>query len=895
MHYRRTTLVRLFCVGCTAVLPLVPAAVTGLTSARRQPVALEGSQIIGGGAVKTADGTIVEQIRFGGGAFQRAASPEARRRFRNVLAGMAIAYRLRGGRVIEGRVETIAAGTETMVRQLVLAFLAVLSVVSGLALGLGGRNRAALSAGGFLAGLGATLGFRLLEPNVVLIASEPLRDAVIMAFVIVPAGLWCRFLLQLAAELPVALRISRIQQTLIEGVSIVAVVRSVLLAWSQCGALFDHLPAAFTGAILRLLDSGALQLLPYLATALLGIAFIARQARAMRSRDFGEAGERARIAGWGCAAGVGIPIAAAALQAGSLVVSGGLLVPREVMALLLLPVALVPLSLSYALLARRVERPGVVAQRAIVFAVADGALLLLAVAPLGWLAFYLYRHFDERLAAHAATLVTLVSVTVLSLGMVVPLRRSLRRLFFRKTGGAAIASAGVVRAIRDASDTAALAAALASGIDRAVPVESVALFVHDTERSILADPVNRLAPLSLTSRIVSARGPIDISAAASPAGAEHAWAEQRSFRLLLPLRGSGDALLGVIAVGEAMSGLPLNDEERAILDAVATSTALMLENLTLRSAAAPRQGDAGPLRALICPSCGRLFDPLAAVRCDVDAMPLAPATVPRLLHGKFRLDQRIGAGSMSVIYRAHDLALGRDVAIKTLPPLSPEMTGRLEREASAAAALAHPSIATIHAFETWHGRPMLVFELLEGGTLAEEIARGALDPHRVVEIGAALAAALEHAHSAGVLHRDVKPSNVGFSRDGTPKLIDFGLAVRSDGATALAGTPLYLSPEAILGSAASESDDVWSLALTLYEALTGRNPFAAPTATLVMNAILGRHLPDPRAFRSAIPQHVAEIFMRALARDPSARLRTARDLRHSLIGIEPTTVSARPP
>jgi serine/threonine protein kinase len=146
-----------------------------------------------------------------------------------------------------------------------------------------------------------------------------------------------------------------------------------------------------------------------------------------------------------------------------------------------------------------------------------------------------------------------------------------------------------------------------------------------------------------------------------------------------------------------------------------------------------------------------------------------------------------------------------------------------------------------------------------------------------------------------VLHRDVKPSNVGFSRDGTPKLIDFGLAVRSDGATALAGTPLYLSPEAILGSAASESDDVWSLALTLYEALTGRNPFAAPTATLVMNAILGRHLPDPRAFRSAIPQHVAEIFMRALARDPSARLRTARALRHSLIGIEPTTVSARPP
>lgn len=864
MNDRRSLFVRLFCVCCAvAVLPLLPMAIATLTTVRRHPIELEGSRIIGGGAVAAANGTVIESIRFGDAAPVAAASAEARRRFRNLPPGTHVLYRLRDGRTVAGDVANVAADRATIVRRLVLAFLAAVSVIAGLAIGLAGRNRAALSAGGFLAGLGATLGFRLLEPNVVLIASPAWRDAVIALFVLLPAGLWCRFLLQLAAELPYASPVRRTERVIIEGVTVAAVARALLLASSQI--------ANAGAAVLRLAESNLLQVVPYFATAVLTIVFIVRQRLAMQIRETGDLGERARLVAIGCAIGTGIPVAGAALQAAWLLIAGRLLLPREAMSLLLAPIALVPLSLSYALLARRVERPAVLAQRAIVFTVADGALTLVALLPLLLLGGFLYRHRAEPLAEDGAGVLALALLAIGGVAAISPARRALRRVFFRDSSGVFPLFAF------DASDAAALAMRLEKNIDDALRVESAALFVIDAEHGMLIDPLHRLDPLGASSPLVSAREVVDL-AEVRLSDAERLWAAQRAFRLLLPLRGRG-----AIAIGEKMSGLPFSVRDRALLEQMSAAAALALENFALRGVPLPARTNGGELaRALICPACGVLADPLPDARCAFDATPLIPAAVPRVLHGKFRIDRRIGAGSMGVVYRARDLLLGRDVAIKTLPVLSPDAAERFNREARAAAALVHPSIAAIHAAEMWHGHPMLVFELLEGRTLADRIAGGPLDPYEVVRIGVAIAVGLEHAHAAGVVHRDVKPSNIGFTRDDLPRLLDFGLAA-GYGDDGLAGTPAYLSPEAILGFPASPADDVWSTAVTLYEALTARHPFIASTATLTMNAILGNEVADPRSVRPDVPPELAELLMRALRRDPATRICTVRELRELLM------------
>jgi hypothetical protein len=874
----RTPLVRLFCVCCAAVvLPLAPLTLATIGTARQHPISLEGSRAIGGGAVRTANGAVIEAIRFGDAEWTAAASPEARRRFRNVPAGQEIAYRMRGGSIVTGRVASVRAETSQIVRRAVLALLALVATLAGLALGLAGQNRAASSAGGFLSGLGATLGFGFLEPNLVLIAAPPLRDAAIVLFALVPAALWCRYLLLLAADFPAALPLRRWERLAIAAVSAIAIARAALLASSQIGPFFDALP--FRAAILALLESELLQVVPYLLAAVTALVLIVRQAQTAAEQ---ETRERARLVAQACAVGIGIPLLGAIAQATSLLALRRLLLPRHLMALLLLPLLLVPLSLTYALLARRVERAGVLARRAVVYAVADRTLLLLALVPL----VVLFAGRESRVTVFA-----LVAIAALLLAAAI--RRALARLFFRERNESRSVLAGASRTLRDAADAGALAERLAGAIDEALHVETIALFLDDRAEGVLADPRQGLAPLQLSSPL--ARGAadaetllVDDGVLAALSDVDRAWVEQGQFRLLVPLVSSDRRLLALLALGEKMSGLPYDREDRLLLATVASSAALALENLRLRHGAGPsEQRREGAATALLCDACGAVFDPLEAVRCASDGSPLVPAAVPYVLHGKFRFEQRIGAGAMGVVYRARDLVLGRDIAIKTLPVLAGDAATRFESEARAVAALSHPSIATIHAAEMWHGRPMLVFELLRGGTLQDRMSEGPMSIADVVTIATEVAAALAHAHAAGMLHRDIKPPNIGFAPDGTAKVLDFGLAHLIDGTASaqpagIAGTARYLSPESVLGNAPTPLVDVWSTALTFYEALTGVNPFAAPTATRTMNRILTVVPPDPSTLRPDIPPALAALLLRALHRDPAQRIRTASELRDAL-------------
>jgi len=251
------------------------------------------------------------------------------------------------------------------------------------------------------------------------------------------------------------------------------------------------------------------------------------------------------------------------------------------------------------------------------------------------------------------------------------------------------------------------------------------------------------------------------------------------------------------------------------------------------------------------------------------------------------------------------VALGRAVALKTLSTLTAPGAERLRLEARMMASVVHPNLATIFGLERWRSTPILIVELLEGGTLASRIARGPLPVEQVLRVGMLLAGALEQLHETGILHGDVKPSNIAFSAGEVPKLLDFGLATfesarwarRPDTATGengpsqtknvppagkVGGTPLYLSPEAVAGREGDPSWDLWALSLVLYEAIAAHHPFTAPTIPQVLANIARTRVPDVRRFRPDCPDAIASALLSFLSPDSKGRPASARALRLQL-------------
>ena len=315
---------------------------------------------------------------------------------------------------------------------------------------------------------------------------------------------------------------------------------------------------------------------------------------------------------------------------------------------------------------------------------------------------------------------------------------------------------------------------------------------------------------------------------------EAAWVVETAADAIVPVPGPGAELMGILVVGRRFDDRAVSPFDVPFVEALGAAAGLAVARLRLLEAPAAGAPDPPPARE--CPACGCVVGAREPPGCHCRSA-YAETNVPKLLAGKFRLTRRLGAGGMGTVYLARDLRLGRDVAIKTLAGMSVARLMRLKPEAWAMATVTHAAVAQIHGIESWRGRPLLIVEHLAGGTLAGRLRQSRVPAAEAVSMAAVLGDALATLHRAGYLHGDIKPSNIGFTSDRSPKLLDFGLARQTDDADTRGGTLRYMSPEVLAGRPAEEADDVWSLCVVLHEMVSGRHPFGGGSAAEIGDRI----------------------------------------------------------
>ncbi|HET9373240.1 MAG TPA: serine/threonine-protein kinase [Vicinamibacterales bacterium] len=587
---------------------------------------------------------------------------------------------------------------------------------------------------------------------------------------------------------------------------------------------------------------------------------------------------------------------------------------------------LLPLTTAYAVTVGQVFSLRVYVRKAIQYALAKYTVIAALVLHAAGLAWYVWQRRDEPLTAVLAGAPLAAWILFLSGAMLLLVRRRLLRTidayFFREQYDARATLTQLAHGVRNAADVPQILAVIRREIDRAFHLERVAVLLRTGDTLVDADTgVRPLGTATALARLIAGSPtPLDVDLSFPRSTLirlpqdEREWLLDSGAVMLVPLLGAGGALVGMIGLGQKRSEAAYSGEDRELLSAVAASASIAIESKLGAAVAAQTpdvRGRSEAAAAWECPSCGTVK--ADTDRCDLCGAAMQVAALPMKLAGNFALQRRIGRGGMGVVYLAEDEALNRLVALKTLPRLSAADAAQLRREARAMAPLQHPHLAVIHGAETWHGSPVLVFEYLAGGTLAERIDSDRHTPASVAALGAMLAGALHHLHVRGLLHRDVKPSNIGYTQDGVPKLLDFGLVTlvgrystattatavaevtlsrrtlrgTPDGRTEpmLMGTPAYMSPEVADLEPPGPAGDLWALAVTLYEALAGTNPFHAASLAATLDRIRSTPAPDIRDYRRECPEDVARFFARALALDRRARYASANDLRNALAAL----------
>ena len=580
---------------------------------------------------------------------------------------------------------------------------------------------------------------------------------------------------------------------------------------------------------------------------------------------------------------------------------------------------------AYAIVRHRFFNIRILVRQSLQYALARGTLLLALALPAVALAAFLYRHRSESLAEIVSGRPILYLLLLVSLVGVLASRRrlldGLDRRFFREQYDARRMLLRVVSLVREGSDSLALANVALSEIEEALHPRSLSLWLPEGEtgpfvRWIFAGE-SRPAPAlprtaALLPLLASNDEPLDLEAHGGETlfrrlpEEERNWVTATRAQLLVPLTVER-RLVGFLLLSERRSEEPYGLEERELLRTLAAHLAVSQDYARLKSSSpllhTPAPGSLPPEEAgvRICPTCRRCY-PREARVCPRDDSPLAPPeAIPFLIEDKYELKQLLGRGGMGSVYLATQKRLARPVAIKILLAHllhDRDIRARFEREARVVAQLRHPAIVTVYDFGVLpSGSAYLVMEYLEGKTLSALLKREErLSAARTVSLLLPIAEALDLAHAAGVIHRDLKPDNIMIAPApavGQPpaKVLDFGVVrleslVHESDETLIAptevgtllGTPAYMAPELFRRMAADARSDQYSLGIVAYEMLSGAPPF--PVGRDLGAAALShtqKAAPPLEEAAAHVTLAMARAVHRALEKDPARRFSSARE------------------
>jgi GAF domain-containing protein/predicted Ser/Thr protein kinase len=580
---------------------------------------------------------------------------------------------------------------------------------------------------------------------------------------------------------------------------------------------------------------------------------------------------------------------------------------------------------AYAVVRHRFFDIRILVRKSLQYALARGTLLLALALPAVALAVFLYRHRRESLDEIVSGRPIVYVVLVFALVGVFSARRrlmdALDRRFFREQYDARRMLLKVVTLIREGTDSLALANVALAEIEAALHPRSVSLWLPEGDtgpylRRLAAGDPCPAPPLPREAAVLpllaSDDEPLELE---SPGGetlvkrlpeSERAWIAETRAQLLAPLTVER-RLVGLLLLSDRRSEEPYGVEERELLRNLAAHMAVSQDYARLKSSSplmrtpAPPSPVAEDQGVRVCPSCRRCY-PRETALCPRDESPLAPPeAVPYLIEEKYELRQLLGRGGMGSVFLATQKRLARPVAVKILlAHLSHDrdIRARFEREARVVAQLRHPAIVTVYDFGVLpSGNAYLVMEYLEGQTLSALLKKeGRLSAGRAVALLLPIAEALDVAHAAGVIHRDLKPDNIMVlpapSIGQVPaKVLDFGvvrleiLAQDDTGDAAVAptevgtllGTPAYMAPELFRRQPAGARSDQYSLGILAYELLSGSVPF--PVGRDLGAAALAhtqKPVPPLELAAAHVPAFMARAVERALEKDPARRYPTAR-------------------
>jgi eukaryotic-like serine/threonine-protein kinase len=362
---------------------------------------------------------------------------------------------------------------------------------------------------------------------------------------------------------------------------------------------------------------------------------------------------------------------------------------------------------------------------------------------------------------------------------------------------------------------------------------------------------------------------------------------QARIDLLVPVATDPHRTEALLALGPKRSEEPYSGEDQDLLVVIASSLAILLEK---------PMGAAAQRRDVFeeCPQCGVCYDS-GSTHCTQEGSRLMPVILPRLLKQRYRLDRRLGRGGMGTVYKARDVALDREVAVKLIREelvANNEAAQRFHREAKVAASFSHPAVVTVYDFgEHDESRAFLVMEFLQGRTLRDELNRVKRVPLvRAFSLLKQVCAALEAAHRRQIVHRDLKPENIFLVNSSGEKLIkvlDFGLAkflsadasqstvTLDTGIGELLGTLYYMCPEQLKSANVSPEWDLWALSVVAYEMLVGTRPFGGSSIAEYHRAVIAGNFTSIEKVVADGPPCWNDFFTRSFSREPSQRPQTA--------------------